>query len=137
MASPDHDRTLALCDLLLGAAHADSHFHDRERQRVRELLTELHGGGALPPEVEARIGAFVAADFDVARAALAFRADPIEEKRVLVKLVAAIHDADEELDLSEDDYLRELATALELPPEELRGRPSSSRWRSCATASSG
>jgi uncharacterized tellurite resistance protein B-like protein len=120
MASPDRDRTLAICDLLLGAAHADSHFHDQERRRVRELLTELHGG-ALPPEVETRIGSFGAAGFDLARAAAAFLGDPIEEKRKLLHLVAAIHDADEELDLDEDEYLRSLGSALGMGADDLRG----------------
>jgi len=121
MASPDHDRTLAICDLLLGAAHADSHFHDEERQTVRELLAGLHGDGPLPPEVEARIDGFDPKSFDLERAASGFRADPVEEKRKLVHLVAAIHEADEELDLDEDGYLRALGAALELPAEELEG----------------
>lgn len=120
MGSPDQDRTLAICDLLLGAAHADSHFHDQERQRVRELMTELQGG-PLPTEVEARIGSFRVAAFDVTRAAGEFRGDPIEEKRKLVRLVAAIHEADEELDLDEDQYLRALGAALDLPADEMRG----------------
>ncbi|HTE50372.1 MAG TPA: TerB family tellurite resistance protein [Kofleriaceae bacterium] len=121
MASPDHDRTLAICDLLLGAAHADSHFRDEERDTVRKLLVELGGGAALAPEVEERIGSFAAAGFDLARAAAAFAGDPIEEKRKLLRLVSAIHDADEELDLDEDAFLRGLAGALELPDDELNG----------------
>ena len=121
MASPVLDRTLAICDLLLGAAHADSFFRDEERERVRELLAELQGGEALPPEVEARIDAFTPEGFDVTRAASGFRADPLEERRKLLHLVSAIHEADEELDLDEDDYLRALGAALDLPAEELRG----------------
>jgi uncharacterized tellurite resistance protein B-like protein len=121
MSSPDHARTLAICDLLLGAAHADDYFHDQEREAVRDLLLDLHGGDELPDEVEARIEGFDAAGFEVARAAEPFRADPADERKQLLHLVAAIHDADEELDLSEDDYLRALAAALELPAEELRG----------------
>jgi len=119
MASPD--RTLAICDLLLGAAHADSTFHERERERVRELLAELEGSKALAAEVEARIGAFSPAGFDLARAAAGFVGDSLEEKRALVRLIGAVHDADEELDLAEDDYLHELAAAIELPEEELSG----------------
>jgi len=121
MASPDRARAFAICDLLLGAAHADSHFHDRERQRVRELVAELAGKSGLPPELDERIGAFRTATFDLERSAAAFRGDAIEEKRKLIRLVAAIHDADEELDLAEDDYLRALAAALGLPDSELTG----------------
>jgi uncharacterized tellurite resistance protein B-like protein len=119
MASPDLDRTLAICDLLLGAAHADSHFHDRERERVRQLMTELEA--KLSPEIEARIAGFAPSAFDLAATAAAFRGDPVDEKRKLVRLVAAVHDADEELDLDEDEYLRGLGAALELPSEELSG----------------
>jgi uncharacterized tellurite resistance protein B-like protein len=118
---PDPDRTLAICDLLLGAAHADSHFHDQERDSVRDLLADLHGGGELPAEVEKRIAGFDASAFDLARSAALFRGDSADEKRRLLHLVAAIHDADEELDLAEDDYLRALGTALELPAEDLKG----------------
>jgi hypothetical protein len=35
--------------------------------------------------------------------------------------VAAINDADDELDLAEDDYLRALAAALDLPASALEG----------------
>ncbi len=121
MASSDPDRTLAICDLLLGAAHADEYFHDEERETVRELLADLHGGETLPAEVEARIEAFSPAGFDVARAAAPFRGDPVDERRKLLHLVSAIHDADEELDLAEDEYLRALGAALELPAGELSG----------------
>jgi uncharacterized tellurite resistance protein B-like protein len=121
MAPSDPDRTLAICDLLLGAAHADEHFHDEERETVRELLADLHGGEKLPDALETRIQAFTPTGFDVALTAAPFRGDSIEERRKLLHLVSAIHDADEELDLAEDDYLRALATALELPAEELSG----------------
>ena len=121
MAPSDPDRTLAICDLLLGAAHADEHFHDEERETVRELLADLHGSEKLPAELETRIQEFTPAGFDVARTAAPFRGDPLEERRKLLHLVSAIHDADEELDLAEDDYLRALATALELPAGELSG----------------
>ena len=121
MASPDLDRSLAICDLLLGAAHADSFFHDEERQRVREILAQMHGDEALPPELEAHIDAFTPEGFDLALAAAGFRGDPVDERRKLLHLVSAIHDADEELDLDEDDYLRALGAALDLPDEELHG----------------
>ena len=42
-----------LCDVLLGAAYADKHLRDSEKDEVRALLKEL--AGELPPEVEARI----------------------------------------------------------------------------------
>lgn len=120
MASPDLDRTLAICDLLLGAAHADASFRDEERDTVRDLLEELSGGEALPPEVEARIASFAPAGFDLAAAAAPFHEDPVEEKRRLLHLVSAIHEADEELDLDEDAFLKGLGAALGLPDDEVK-----------------
>ena len=115
------DRILPLCDLLLGAAHADQQLQDRERQEVRELLAELTGA-ALTKELEHRIEAFDPARFDLAATAAEFRGDPEEDRRRLLSLVAAVHDADDELDLAEDDYLRALAgLTLEIEVEELRG----------------
>jgi uncharacterized tellurite resistance protein B-like protein len=120
MASPDLDRTLAICDLLLGAAHADANFRDEERDAVRDLLDELSGGEALAPEVDARIAGFAPAGFDLTAAAAPFLKDTDEEKRRLLHLVSAIHEADEELDLDEDAFLRGLGTALGLPDDEVK-----------------
>ncbi|HWO22958.1 MAG TPA: TerB family tellurite resistance protein [Kofleriaceae bacterium] len=118
MALPD--RILPLCDLLLGAAYADQQFQARERKVVRELLAELTGA-ALTPELEERILEFAPARFDLAATAAQFRGDPEEDRRRLVHLVAAINDADEELDLAENDYLCALAAALDLPKSALAG----------------
>ena len=120
MASPDLDRTLAICDLLLGAAHADANFRDEERDTVRELLEELGGGAALSPDVEARIAGFAPAGFDLAAAAAPFQKDSDDDKRKLLHLVSAIHEADEELDLDEDAFLKGLGTALGLPADEVK-----------------
>src|SRR5262245_13222267 len=114
MALPD--RIVPLCDLLLGAAHADKQFKDREREEVRGMLADLTGG-KLTTELEARIDTFDPGDFDLASTAAAFRTDSADDKRRLLFLVAAINDADEELDLAEDEYLRALAKALDLGPD--------------------
>src|ERR1051325_11568512 len=95
------DRILPLCDILLGAAHADTRFEDRERDEIREMLADL-AGAKLPPEVEARIAAFDPRAFDLAKAAAAFRGDDVDERRRLLFLVAAVHDAGQRLDLDED-----------------------------------
>ena len=118
MALPD--RILPLCDLLLGAAHADKQLAPRERDAVRETLAGLTGT-ALTPALEDRIAAFDPARFDLAAVAGEFRGDPEDDRRRLLPLIAAIHDADEELDLAEDDYLRALAGALDLPASALEG----------------
>jgi uncharacterized tellurite resistance protein B-like protein len=118
MALPD--RILPLCDLLLGAAHADKLFKDREREAVRGMLADLTGAG-LTQELEDRIARFDPARFDLAATAAEFRRDPMDDRRRVLNLVAAVHEADGELDLAEDDYLRALAAALDMPPSALEG----------------
>ena len=108
------DRILHIVDLLMGAAHADHELRAGETAAVRELVAELLGVERLPAEVEARIRGFDPAGFRLVEAAAAFRSDPASEQRRLVELVAAVHDADDEIDLAEDDYLRALARALGL-----------------------
>lgn len=118
MALPD--RILGVCDLLLGAAYADEEFKDRERDEVREMLADLTGT-KLSDELEARINGFDAKQFDVANVAAEFKADSEDERRKLLFLVAAVHEADEEIDFAEDDYLRSLCKALGLPDSALEG----------------
>ena len=118
MALPD--RILGVCDLLLGAAYADEEFKDREREEVREMLADLTGA-KLTDELEARIKNFDAKGFDVVKAAAEFKPDSEDDRRRLLFLVAAVHEADEEIDFAEDDYLRSLAKALDLPDSALAG----------------
>jgi hypothetical protein len=118
MALPD--RILPLCDLLLGAAYADAVFKDREREEVREMLADL-SGAKLTTELEQRIANFDPKKFDLAKTAAEFKDDDADDKRRLLFLVAAINDADEEVDMAEDDYLRALAAALALPASALAG----------------
>ena len=113
------DRILPLCDLLLGAAYADQELRDQERDEVRAMLEEL--GGDLSTDVELRIANFDPAKFDLTTAAAPFRADPEDERKKVLFLVSAVIEADEEIDFSEDDYLRALATALGLPKSALEG----------------
>ena len=113
-----HDRIGPLCDLLLGAAFADDVFEDREREEVRGMLEDL---GGLDAEIEKRIDAFVPTAFDVAAAAQAFAGDSEDDRRKILFLIAAINDADDEVDFAEDEYLRSVAKALALPDSALAG----------------
>jgi uncharacterized tellurite resistance protein B-like protein len=115
-----NDRIIPLCDLLLGAAYADDDFKDREEAEVRGLLEDLCGG-ELTVELETRIAGFDPKTFDFAAAASAFVKDPADDKKRVLFLVAAINDADEEIDFAEDEYLRKLCTALALPDDSLVG----------------
>lgn len=114
------DRILPLCDLLLGAAYADKQLADQEKDEVRAVIKDL-AGDQLPPDVDARIFTFDPAKFDLAKTAAAFRSDSVDERRKILFLVSAVIEADEEIDFAEDDYLRALAKALELPKSALDG----------------
>ncbi len=118
MALPD--RLAPICDLLLGAAYADDVFKDREREEVRGMLEDL-SGGKLSGELESQIAKFDPKNFDLARTAGAFKTDSADDKRRLLFLVAAINEADDEIDFAEDQYLRDLCKALGLPDEALAG----------------
>ena len=90
------DRLVPLCDLLLGAAYADEEFKDRERDEVKSLLVEL-SGSALSADIEAQIAGFDPKLHDVATSADAFADDSEDNRKRVLHLVAAIHEADEEL----------------------------------------
>ncbi|MBZ0237439.1 MAG: TerB family tellurite resistance protein [Deltaproteobacteria bacterium] len=114
------DRTQALTDLLLGAAYADAHLDDREAERVQELLAYMLDG-KVPGELESRIDGFDPEAFDLARTAAVFAGDPTADREHLLSLVAAVHEADDTLDLAEDEYLQQLCAALGLPASALGG----------------
>ena len=113
------DRILPLCELLLGAAYADKELKDQEKDKVRELLEELSTD--LPTEVEMKLASFDPKSWDMKEAAHAFKADSEDDRKKVLQLVAAVNEADEELDIAEDEYLRDLASALGLPTSALEG----------------
>jgi uncharacterized tellurite resistance protein B-like protein len=114
------DRMLPLSELLLGAAYADKELKDQEKDEVKKLLQGL-GGEDLPADVQAKIASFDPASFDLAASAALFKGDSEDDRKKLLLLVAAVHEADDEIDFAEDDYLRALAEALGLPKAALEG----------------
>jgi uncharacterized tellurite resistance protein B-like protein len=113
------DRLLPLCELLLGAAYADKELKDQEKDEVRSLLEGL--AGELPTDVELKIVAFNPQSFDLKASAAPFKGDSEDDRKKLLYLVAAVNESDDEIDFAEDDYLRDLAAALELPKSALDG----------------
>lgn len=113
------DRILPLSELLLGAAYADKELKDQERDEVRTLLQGL--AGDLPAEVDEKIKTFDPEKFDLKAVAATFKGDSEDDRKKLLFLVAAVNEADDEIDFAEDDYLRDLAAALDLPKSALDG----------------
>lgn len=99
----------------MGAAYADQHLEGEERNVVRQLLRNLLGRESLPMDLDFRIDEFTPSRFDLAAAATLFRDDPEATKRHLLDLVAAVHGADQEFDLAEDEFVHDLGEALGLP----------------------
>lgn len=113
------DRIFPLCELLLGAAHADRDFQPSEQTEIRALLIELAGEARV--EVEACIASFDPAAFKPSSVIGLFTDDSEEERRRLLLLLSTVIEADGEIDLRENDYLREVASLLALPASALDG----------------
>lgn len=114
-----HDRIFPLCELLLGAAYADAELHPRETTEIRALLVELAGEKLV--EVEAAIASFDPATFELASRVGYFKADSEADRTKLLRLVSTVIEADDEIDLAENEYLLALADGLNLPPSSLAG----------------
>ncbi|NJK32260.1 MAG: hypothetical protein HC927_07540 [Deltaproteobacteria bacterium] len=116
-AMKDHIETIT--DLLLGAAYADKRLEGREKDKIRALLAKLVGSDALPESIDARFKDFSPAAFDPVAAGQRLAGLGNDRRRVL-EMIAAVTDADEELDLAEDRYLRTVAEAMGLADKQFR-----------------
>lgn len=113
----EHIDTFA--DLLLGAAYADKRLEGRETQTIRALLEKVAGESPLPAALEARMKSFNPAKHDPRGAAATLWFLSKEDKRIVVDLIAKVTEADEEIDLAEDDYLRKVALGLGMSDAEI------------------
>ena len=109
------DKNETIADLLMGAAYADNHLDGRELEKVKKLLADVMSLDQLPAEMTTRLEGFDAKGFDARAAAQSLELGSEEEKRHLVELIAAVAEADEELDFDENDYIEDVANALDLP----------------------
>jgi uncharacterized tellurite resistance protein B-like protein len=114
------DRIPLVADILMAAAHADTTLHGEEKNAIRRLLRQVLGEAALPMDLEFRIEEFNVAVFDLGETAAAFSGEPLETRRRLLELVSAVHGADEEYDLSEDEFVHRLAAALGMREDSYR-----------------
>jgi uncharacterized tellurite resistance protein B-like protein len=110
------DRLPLVADLLMDAAHADDTLEGEEKAAVKRLLREVLEEPVLPMDLDFHIEEFSPARFDLAATAAAFAHEPPALKRRLLELCAAVHAADGEIELSEDEQLRRVAAALGMAP---------------------
>lgn len=113
----EHIDTFA--DLLLGAAYADKRLEGREIATIRALLEKVAGESPLPEALDARMRSFNPAKHDAQGAAATLWFLSKEDKRTVIDLIAKVTEADEEIDLAEDEYLRKVALGLGMSDQEI------------------
>jgi uncharacterized tellurite resistance protein B-like protein len=104
--------------LLLGAAYADKRLEGAEVTRIEAILRQVLGGEP-PADLLASLHHFSPAGFNVHSAAATLVGLEAGDKRRLLELVASVNDADDELDLAEDAYLRHVAVGIGVPEQEI------------------
>ena len=114
----DHIDTIT--DLMLGAAYADKRLEGEESDAISNMLCHLLGVDELPDAQRARMRAFNPAKHDPIAAAKSLGPQiSQDDRRKVLDLVASVNEADEEIDLDEDAYLRKVAKGLGVSDEEL------------------
>ena len=108
------DRITVVADLLMAAAYADGRLEGEEKGVVRRLLREIMGGAPLSMDLEFRIEEFKHESFDLGEAGAAFADDAPDKKRRLLELLSAVHGADHEYDMAEDEFVHRVAAAIGL-----------------------
>jgi hypothetical protein len=114
------DRIFVVADLMMGAAYADAKLEGAEKATIRKLLREILAVASLPMDLDVHIDSWKPEGFDMEATAKAFADDPQALKRKLLDLLSAVHAADQEFDLAEDAYLRQVGKAIGLPEERFR-----------------
>jgi len=109
------NRNELIADLLMGAAYADRKLDGRELEAVKKLMADLLGVDSLPDDIAKRLEEFEPKVFDPAATAKALEIQGDDEKIKLVELIATVTEADEEIDLDENEYLEKVAQALQMP----------------------
>jgi uncharacterized tellurite resistance protein B-like protein len=98
----------------MGAAHADPLQTDDPYKIVCTALKQVMGAGYLLTEMGGRLEAFDNESFDLEATVSGLGLKDAVEKRQLLELVAAVHNADEIVAEEEDEFLRDVAEAMGL-----------------------
>jgi uncharacterized tellurite resistance protein B-like protein len=107
-----------ITQLLLGAAYADKRLEGAEVARIEAILRTVLGGDP-PAELTASLRSFSPAAFNVHAVAATLTGLEANDKRRLLELIASVNDADDELDLAEDAYLRHVALGMGVAESEI------------------
>lgn len=110
-------RTELIADLLMAAAHADPLQTEEPYEIVCTALKQVMGAAYLLSDMHPRLKAFDPDSFDIQSVVEALALESDVEKRQLLELIAAVHDADQIVAEEEDDFLRGVAEAMGVPFE--------------------
>lgn len=111
-----------LTDVLMAGAHADEQLDGREVETVEKLLVGLiKDADALPEGLAKRIKEFDVESFNLKRTIYALGDLTTDQRRAVLEMLADLAEADEEIDMAEDEFLREVAEAMGSDPSELEG----------------
>lgn len=109
----------SITNLLLGAAYADKRLEGEEVAAIERLLCKLVGTETLPEAQQAQMKSFSPAAFDVSATASSLSDLEEADKRKVLEMVCAVHDADDELDFAEDAYLKKVAGGMGLDADAI------------------
>lgn len=114
------ERIHTITELLCAAIYSDGTMMGEEDTEARRVLADLllTTPDELPAEVDEHIREFSIIEFDLDDAVREFMADPPMKKRRLLELVTKMVDADGEVDLREDQFVRDLAETLKMDHDE-------------------
>ncbi|MBW2525137.1 MAG: TerB family tellurite resistance protein [Deltaproteobacteria bacterium] len=111
-------RNELIADLLMGAAFSDDKLEGVEYEAVKKALALAMRVDEIPPVLAARLEWFQPAEFDLGAAVRELALETTADKRQLLELIVLVQEADEVIDLDEDAYLRRVAEAMGLAPED-------------------
>lgn len=118
----DADRLPALLDILMAGAYADQQLDGREVKEVKELvLGLLKDADELPDSLLRRILAFDPERFDLKKTVAKLGKLTSEQRRAVLEMLSELSEADEEIDLLEDEFLRQVAEEMGSSAEEMKG----------------
>ncbi len=120
MSKWSKDQLQHLADVLLAAAAVDRETLLEERGAVRDILAELAGGG-IDAQLEQRLQAFRASDFDLAAAAAGLDLRDATQRREALGFVSRVTESDDVHDLYESDFILRFAKAIGASPDEYAG----------------
>lgn len=107
-------------EIMMGAAYADGEKAGIEVVAICEQLKEFVEAELLPSAVKRRLDHFDPATFDVEAACKQLSFGDEQDRLAIVRLVATVTGADSVMYESEVDYVRRVAVAIGLNPDQLR-----------------